>query len=466
MNDQIIIALEICLEALDTGATFEGCLALFPNMENDLRPVLEGALAARRLAGEAVPSAAIQRSRTRMLSCATQLRSDDQKNSAKRWVVGAVQQIGRSLSAPASRLIAALVLALVVVLTSSGLLAVSAKSLPGDTLYPVKRVFEDLRVRLVTGPETQRSIEEDYSQQRVVEVKDLIDLGRSQKVSFEGVLESMSSSQWIVAGMLIRITADTTLEYQSVQDHPILVGDLVEVEGTTCPNGWIEAKEIHLREYQYSGTLEEIAPSRWIVARVPFDIQPETQLDPGLQVGDSVVVLVHSDDTGALIALAIVRSGRALPMSEFTGTPTSTAPITNTPFPTAIDTPAPTETMIWDSEEVEIRGSVMAMNSTYWIVNGQIVYITSSTEIEEAITIGTMVQVNAFTEANGSLTAREITQDEDGYENGGGGGDDGSDAGNVGEDDDSGSGGGEEEDPTETDEPENPEGNAISTPIP
>ena len=81
----------------------------------------------------------------------------------------------------------------------------SAKSLPGDSLYPVKRAVEDITVYLVPSREIRQEYEVNYSQQRVDEVNRLIVLHRIQTISFEGVLEDKSSSNWIVSGIPVTI---------------------------------------------------------------------------------------------------------------------------------------------------------------------------------------------------------------------------------------------------------------------
>ncbi|NIS80447.1 MAG: hypothetical protein GTO14_09635, partial [Anaerolineales bacterium] len=66
MSARLDDALEICLEALRTGADLESCLALYPEIANELRPNLETAIALGSTAF-AVPPDAYHRSRTRVL---------------------------------------------------------------------------------------------------------------------------------------------------------------------------------------------------------------------------------------------------------------------------------------------------------------------------------------------------------------------------------------------------------------
>jgi hypothetical protein len=52
--DALVDALEVCLQALQTGVDLESCLGLYPQL-GELRPLLESAVLARGLAVETVP---------------------------------------------------------------------------------------------------------------------------------------------------------------------------------------------------------------------------------------------------------------------------------------------------------------------------------------------------------------------------------------------------------------------------
>ncbi len=74
MSDRLHEALQVCLEALSTGVDLEACLQLYPDMADELRPVLG---AAQMVAAVDIPAPApqiIARSRTRLQARAAQLR--------------------------------------------------------------------------------------------------------------------------------------------------------------------------------------------------------------------------------------------------------------------------------------------------------------------------------------------------------------------------------------------------------
>lgn len=318
MSEQLYDALEACLEAVDKGATLEKCLEMYPGLADELRPTLSAAYAARSLTEMGVPVEAMNRSRTRLLGKAALMRNEKQPMRA--W-----------MGLP--RLAVSLMLVIVLLAVSSGsLFAASAKSLPGDKLYPVKRAVENLRVQFAPSGVQKYEAETEYQQQRIGEIKELLTTGVKHSISYEGVVEKMAEASWIVSGIEVRLTADTVIIGQ------ISVGMLVEVEGSTELDGYVSALEIHLREYQFSGVVDSIGRSEWVISGMRLKIIPETQIGPDIGVGEAVLVLARSDNDAEWRAMAILDLG----------TPTETAmptqPATNTVLPGTTDKDLGTET--------------------------------------------------------------------------------------------------------------------------
>ena len=175
-------ALEACLQSLSRGASVESAVAAFPDLANELRPLLQAAQAASSLASSGVSRHALVRSRTRLLQRAA-----------------AIQPVRRrslwpSLARPA---LAGLVGAVALFLGGAGLAA--AQSLPGDSLYPAKLVAQDVMLRLATSPKIHLSLEEQYAEQRIEEVQRLLALGRVAPVTFTGLVQDAASDGFQVA---------------------------------------------------------------------------------------------------------------------------------------------------------------------------------------------------------------------------------------------------------------------------
>jgi hypothetical protein len=190
------------------------------------------------------------------------------------------------------------------ILLSGGLVITSAKSLPGDSLYPVKLAVEDITVYLVPNREVRLEYEVNYSQQRVAEINQLIGLHRIQQISFEGLLDEKSSTAWTVSGIPVMIQTDTTFVGGLNGTEPFVNGSVVEVEGITNSQGGVTANEIHLRKYLFNGTVEEIDKNSWQISGIKLAITSRTQIGEGIEVGDEVNVLIRSEDDG-LYALSI-----------------------------------------------------------------------------------------------------------------------------------------------------------------
>jgi hypothetical protein len=59
-------------------------------------------------------------------------------------------------------------------------------------------------------------------------------------------------------------------------------------------------------------------------------------------------------------------------------------------------------------DEMEITGTLESINGNVWIIDGQAVTVTTSTEVKGSLVVGDLVKVHASPSADGSLVAREI----------------------------------------------------------
>ncbi len=382
MSERLYDAFEVCLSALATGVDLEACLALYPDLADELRPALQTAQRARLSAQADVPAAAMNRSRAKMLAHAGDLRS--KKKSF--FLSGVFPRLA----------LASLAVVLVFFLSFNGLATVSAQALPGDGLYPVKLAAENLTLRLAPSGEARQQLADDYQQRRTEEVRSLLSSGLVRNISLEGVIDEVSSEQLIVQGIPVRMDADTEVSGE------LIPGRLVKLEGTTQPGGWVDADRLKLRFYEYYGDVVSIARDSWNIGGTLFTTLEGTHIDPALKVGDQVLVLVYVGDDGTLYSQAILRLPEELIQQEGF-----------VPF------------------EVEFVGTLDAVSSDELVVSGKTVRITDETEIKGDLTTGALVKVHALVAADGTLTAREIELD-------GGGSQQGEDSENEGGDDDSG----------------------------
>jgi hypothetical protein len=229
-------ALETCLKALEQGAELEACLALFPSLADELRPLLMAASQARSGAVTAVPEAVVRRGKARVLQAAAEMREQGSRR--------AVFPLFRLRSAPVGgrfiRLALASLAVLVFVLTGgTGLVNASDKAIPGDRLYPVKRSWEGVRLFLVTDPAAKARLEGEFDNERVQEIETLYHENRVAQVDFQGMVQSQADGVWVIGGLNIAVSPETRLNGE------ILPGATVRVMGVT-EDGLIKAGEIDL----------------------------------------------------------------------------------------------------------------------------------------------------------------------------------------------------------------------------
>ncbi len=253
-----------------------------------------------------VPTTALEKSRSMMLSQAAALGKQENLVSNKTGKMNFLQEITgalaglRRLSPAAGRLIIIIGITALLLVFSGGLVVTSAKSLPGEPLYRVKRVVEEIEIQLVPGSENKHEFEESFNQERMGEVLQLINQSRVQQISFEGVLEEVNEGQWIVNGIPVIIQDSTIFVSGSEVSGAFIPGSIVEIEGSTTREGAVSANEVHLREYLYLGIVEQIGQNSWIVSGTGIITSRNTKINEDIKVGDRVAIWMHSTDNGSV----------------------------------------------------------------------------------------------------------------------------------------------------------------------
>lgn len=397
MNQKSLDTLEKCIQLLETGAPIDDCINKYPDIAPELQDILEISKAVMNLREEKVPIDGMNKDRVRLLSQANLIVSSRKRNPVD-WYSRIILRIRTAffrlftIRPFVSRLVIAILITGILIIFSRGLVITSAKSLPGDSLYPLKRAVEDIRVYLIPNREVRQDYEENFSQQRVDEVKRLVNLGRIQTISFEGILESKGDTSWVVSGIPVTLLPETTIVGGMMDSSSFESGLVVEVEGITNSNGGVTANEIHLREYQFIGSVEKINAHAWQISGVHLGITPETQIDDGIRVGDMVDVLIRSEDYG-LYALAILREIEPIVTPVIAPTPTAISRVS----------------MDYSSvDEKSMEGVVEKITNNYLVINGEVIYIFGLLDIPSNINIGDTIQVYYKTELNGSLTAIHV----------------------------------------------------------
>jgi hypothetical protein len=356
MDEQLEAKFIECLDALAQGEPIERILTRYPQDAAQLRPLLNMAAGLPALRMEPSEAAKMQ-ARQKFLAQADLLR-----RTPPRKTLGFLPRFATGFLAAA----------LVAVVLSTSAVASAGSALPGDPLYGLKRTVEEVRLQSASSPTQRQVLEREFEQRRVEEAGELLDAGREGEVEFVGTIEVMQPNAWIISNLVVQVDANTR-----IQGTPQL-NRLAEVRGVTGPKG-LRATSISI---EFS--------SEPVITPTPVMIAPtviETPTPPGTPASTITVT------------------------PQITLNPPTVAPTaTPTPRPTATAQPTATPQPV----EVEFTGSVTAMNSGAWSIDGATILIDAGTEVRGAIQLGQRAKVRALRFADGRLVATRIELAEDG----------------------------------------------------
>jgi hypothetical protein len=174
MTQQIEQILEKCLEKATRSEDIEAVLRQYPQQADQLRPLLETAVAARHhyaIAPEPAPGK-LAAGRARLLAEAARYRKQTGVVPARPGKP--VTRRRFALKFATAFLAAALILASI----GTGVAWAAQDSLPGDMLYPAKLTVEDLRLSLVSDPTTETNLALQFGEERVQELQALAESGQ------------------------------------------------------------------------------------------------------------------------------------------------------------------------------------------------------------------------------------------------------------------------------------------------
>ena len=167
-----------CIDEIRAGKyTLEDCLARYPKLSDELRPLLKIAIGIKPKRRTPSPDFR-QRARIRLLQ-AMQAPADAGRRGLD--IFGWLK-----LPAPGRRLSYALVVTTVVwalVIAGGTTVHASQDSLPDDALYPVKTAVENLRLAIARTPEARADLHLELAERRVQEVVAQSSLGRTMSTS-------------------------------------------------------------------------------------------------------------------------------------------------------------------------------------------------------------------------------------------------------------------------------------------
>jgi hypothetical protein len=227
MNKKLLDALETCLERMEHGEPLDSVLAYYPELAAQLRPLLATAIRAKSANPGSLPAAVLERQRGRGLELAVHLRHEKKHHLHHLLLPRFWRPVATILSVIA-----------ILVMSGNGVLIASAHSIPGDTLYPLKRSVESTQLQLASDPTERQVLEQKFSELRVEETKSLISIHRVESVEFTGVVSGQSDDEWLVSGIPVEITTDAETS------EGIEVGEEIDVHGSTSATGEVNATRL------------------------------------------------------------------------------------------------------------------------------------------------------------------------------------------------------------------------------
>lgn len=159
MKKPIEEILDICLEKIKEGIPLEEILGQYPDYADELKELLA---IAKDMKDAPLP----EPSDRGLAYCLVRLGEALQLQKQKTRKV----KIPRLLYFPSSVWVKALVFALVIIFISWGTVTLSANSLPGDLLYPIKFITEKVKFFLTANPGGKVELRLIYSEERMQEL--------------------------------------------------------------------------------------------------------------------------------------------------------------------------------------------------------------------------------------------------------------------------------------------------------
>lgn len=232
MSRRFDSVLDDCLTLLGEGASVEDCLARYPDHADDLRPFISLASAVKGVPTPRPDAAAVEIHRRQMLDAVKQsaARENGHVPVALGWVW---RLVGGSHPRPVLRVTLTFAAILLIVgLAASTLLASATDSLPGQALYPLKRLGENIQLSLTLDPVARQQLRTEYRLERQREVRQVLDTGQRAALGFRGELQEIGEGFWIVGGLTVALDDDTVIEGQPVVGSMAIVQALAPGDGT------------------------------------------------------------------------------------------------------------------------------------------------------------------------------------------------------------------------------------------
>ncbi len=211
-REEIETSLQKALEYEESGERSAPPFADDPELMAELAPLLEVVETLRASALPAPEPSPIARAAARnrfliavhhhrlraSLSARVLRRLQDMWASRYHWLYEGIWPTAR-------RWAPAMIGVLLAIILSSRAYYASADSLPGDTLYPVKRVAEQVQLLTTLNADAKARLRAQFNDRRLSETQQLLQGSRVEEVQFQGIIEEVFPDRLRINGLIVRL---------------------------------------------------------------------------------------------------------------------------------------------------------------------------------------------------------------------------------------------------------------------
>lgn len=325
-----------CLNRMSAGENIEKCLQDYPDLSEELRPLLETASTVKASSNLVQPSQQFRALAKQRILAESRAKAEAQRQP--KWY---------SFWQWQHQWAVALVAVLLVIFVGGGTtVAASSNAMPDDFLYPVKLAVEDVRLTFAGSDVDKAELQAEFANRRVDEIAKMAEEGKWGKV--EATAERLYKHlQKIVniatekraAGELDRedvVKLMTTMAHYAT-DHPLIFRKAVQQmppeektvilrlfqAAKTQYAAAIEDLNIAVREdteqssvgttTELDGIVRMIVDGKWVVGDQVVNIDDTTTLDIAPDIGTAVKIEAQYQADGSLDARKITLRSSVAP---------------------------------------------------------------------------------------------------------------------------------------------------------
>lgn len=165
------------------------------------------------------------------------------------------------------------------------------------------------------------------------------------------------------------------------------------------------AQKVLAKEIVFAGIVEQINGDQWVVSGQAFTVDPAAAMDPGITVGDIVMVEGTVSVDGGIVALQIEASTVG---DDNANDGNANDDNSNSNSNSNDDNGSDDNSNTAGDDENEVFGIVEAMTADSITVGGVTYQLAAFTEFKDAIAVGDQVKIHIVVNTDGTFTIREI----------------------------------------------------------